>query len=305
MMPKPLRGVLPIAHLPFGDDDRIDLPALKRAVDWSFAVGADGLGTGMVTETLKLTADERLALAGTLVEFAACRGPVFVAVGAESTVQAVAFAAGAERAGCDAVMAVPPLTCRLTETGLVDHFRALADAISLPVIVQDASGYVGQAIPVGVYGKLLDRYGPDKILFKPEAAPNGPNISALRDATGGAARIFEGSGGVFLIDSYRRGISGTMPGMDLLDGIVAVWRALVRGDEEAAYRVYFPVCALVSLQLQAGLDGFLAIEKHLMVKRGLFASARRRRPYGWDLDPETAAEVDRLFARLQEALGGS
>ena len=161
--------------------------------------------------------------------------------------------------------------------------------------MQDASGYVGQAIPPGVYGELLNRYGEDKILFKPEASPVGPNLSALRDATGGRAKIFEGSGGIFLIDSYRRGIAGTMPGADLLDGVVAVWRALQRGDEDLAYRVSYPVGAIVALQLQAGLDGFLAIEKHLMVERGLFPSARRRRPYGWDLDPETAAEVDRLL----------
>ena len=81
--------------------------------------------------------------------------------------------------------------------------------------------------------------------------------------------------------------------------------AHTRGDEATAYSIYYPVCAIVSLQLQAGLDGFLAIEKHLMVKRGLFPSARRRRPYGWDLDPETAAEVDRLFERLRVALSGS
>ena len=56
------------------------------------------------------------------------------------------------------------------------------------------------------------------------------------------------------------------------------------------------------MQLQAGLDGFLAIEKDLLVKRGIFTSARRRSPNAWDLDAETAAEVDRLFARLQRAL---
>jgi dihydrodipicolinate synthase/N-acetylneuraminate lyase len=114
--------------------------------------------------------------------------------------------------------------------------------------------------------------------------------------------MFEGSGGIFLIDSFRRGIAGTMPGMDLLDGVVAVWKALLSGDEAAAYRVYFPVCAIVALQLQAGLDGFLAVEKHLMLKRGLFPTARRRKPYGWELDAETAAEVDRLFAHLRDAL---
>jgi len=94
-----------------------------------------------------------------------------------------------------------------------------------------------------------------------------------------------------------------MPGMELLDGIVAIWKALAREDEETAYRVYFPASAIVSLQLQAGLDGFLAIEKYLMVKRGLFAKTNRRKPYGWELDSETAAEVDRLFKRLQDSLG--
>lgn len=302
-MPRNLAGVLAIAHTPFTDADEIDAAALKRSVDWAFSIGADGLGTGMVSETLKLTTEERLALPKMLVEFAAGRGPVFAAVGAESTKQTVYFSNEAERAGCDAVMAVPPITGRTNETHLVDHFRAIADAIAIPVIVQDASGYVGQAIPTGVYVKLLERYGPEKIVFKPEAAPNGPNISALRDATGGRARIFEGSGGVFLIDSYRRGIAGTMPGMDLLDGIVKLWQALARGDEDTAYRIYFPICAIVSLQLQAGLDGFLAIEKHLMVKRGLFPTARRRRPYNWELDAETADEVDRLYDRMLHAIG--
>ncbi|HEV3439001.1 MAG TPA: dihydrodipicolinate synthase family protein [Gemmata sp.] len=301
-MPQKLRGVLAIAHTPFTDADEIDPVALKRSVDWTFAVGADGLGTGMVSETLKLTSDERVSLAQMLVEFSANRGPVFSAVGAESTKQALAFAVAAEKAGCDAVMAVPPLTSRLSESHLIDHFRALADAIGIPVIVQDASGYVGQSIPIGVCVKLLERYGPQKILFKPEAAPNGPTLSALRDATGGKATMFEGSGGIFLIDSHRRGIAGTMPGMDLLDGVIAVWKALQQGDEETAYRIYYPVCAIVSLELQAGLDGFLAVEKYLMHKRGLFPRTRRRKPYGWELDSETAAEVDRLFARLQLSL---
>lgn len=303
-MPKLIHGVLPIVHTPFGDDEQIDSNDLRREIDWAFSVGVDGLGTGMVSELLRLTYDERIRLTEQIVEFTAGRGSVFAGVGAESAKQACEYAVVAERAGCDAVMAVPPLTTGVTADSLVEYFRRIAEAVSLPVIVQDASGYVGQAIPLSVYVDLLDRYGHEKILFKPEAAPIGPNVSALRDASGGRASIFEGSGGILLVDSFRRGIAGTMPGMDLLDGIVALWRALAAGDEKRTYETYFPICALVALQLQAGLDGFLAIEKYLLVKRGLFRSTSRRQPNGWQLDNETACEVDRLFERLMAAING-
>jgi 4-hydroxy-tetrahydrodipicolinate synthase len=303
-MPRKLHGVLPIVQVPFRDDDTIDTETLRRAIDWIYAQGADGLGTGMVSETLRLTFDERIALTHHIAEMSNGRGATFAAVGAESSAQALVYAKAAQKAGCDAVMAVPPMTTRLSEAAVIDYFRRLAEGIDLTVIVQDASGYVGQAIPLQVYVDLLDRYGPRKIVFKPEAAPIGPNLSALRDATGGRARIFEGSGGILLVDSYHRGIAGTMPGVELLDGIVVLWRALGRGDDEAVYRLYFPICALVALQMQAGLDGFLAIEKYLLVKRGLFSSDRRRTPHGWDLDAETAREVDRLFERLQATVRG-
>jgi 4-hydroxy-tetrahydrodipicolinate synthase len=259
----------------------------------------------MVSEILRLTYDERLSLTEQIVELSAGRGTVFAAVGAESGKQALDYAVHAERVGCDAVMAAPPLNTRLSVAAHLDYYCELADGVSLPVIVQDASGYVGSAIPQEVYLQLLERYDEKKILFKPEASPIGPNLSALRDATKGQAKIYEGSGGILLIDSYRRGISGTMPGMDLLDGIVALWNALKRGDEAAAYAIYYPICAIVTLQLQAGLDGFLAIEKYLLVKRGLWNSDRRRAPVSWLLDSETAREVDRLFDQLQRALARS
>jgi dihydrodipicolinate synthase/N-acetylneuraminate lyase len=299
---KPLRGVLPIVHTPFDDNDEIDASDLRREIDWAFTVGAEGLGTGMVSELLRLTTDERVRLTELIVEFAAGRGAVFAGVGAESTKQACALAAAAERAGCDAVMATPPLTARVSAGSLLDYYRQLADAVALPVIVQDASGYIGQAIPLAVLIDLLALYGPEKILFKPEAQPIGPKLSELRDASSGRAAIFEGSGGIALVDSFRRGIAGTMPGMDLLDGVVALWRALGAADEARAYQLYFPICALIALQLQAGLDGFLAIEKYLLVKRGIFRSARRREPNAWQLDAETQSEVDRLFAHLLDSV---
>lgn len=297
-----LAGVIPIVHTPFLDDDSIDHDSLTREIDRAYDLGADGFGTGMVSEILRLTATERIELTWKLGELNGNRGAFVAAVGAESIQQALEFAQEAHAAGAHAVMAIPPISTALPEGALLEYFTSLAEHIDLPVIVQDASGYVGKAIPLSLCAELLRRFGPDKILFKPEASPIGPNLSKLRDATERKAKIFEGSGGVCLVDSYRRGIVGTMPGMEFLAGVVALWKALQQQDEAAIYRLYLPLCALVSIQLQAGLDGFLAVEKYLLHREGVFATDRRRKPYVWELDAETRAEINRLYALLQAAV---
>jgi 2-keto-3-deoxy-L-arabinonate dehydratase len=302
-MPRPLAGVLPILHTPFDASDQIDHASLQRQIDWCFATGADGVCSAMVSEILRLTSAERNQLNRTMVEMAAGRGVVVASVGAESTRAAIEFAAAAMEGGCDAIMAIPPVATALSEDALWGYFSALAGSVDVPLIVQDASSYVGRAIPTAFYARLLEEYGPEKILFKPEGAPVGPSITNLRDASGGRARMFDGSGGIYLIDAFRRGVVGTMPGVDLLDGIVLLWRALQGGDEERAYAISFPLSAIVALQLQAGLDGFLAIEKFILKRRGLFTSDRRREPCAWSLDAETQAEVERLLQRLNAALG--
>ena len=301
-MPKKIAGVLPIIHTAFDEQENIDFDSLARQADWAFQVGASGYCTGMASEILKLTAAERMELPARLVEMNGQRGVVVMSVSAESTRQALEYAAAAEAAGCDGVMAVPPISSALGSDEIVAYYSNIARHISLPVIVQDASAYVGKAIDMSVNSRLIDAFGPEKILFKPEGEPIGPNLSALREATNGQARIFEGSGGILLLDSYRRGIAGTMPGMEILDAIVKLWHALGSGDEETAYRIHFPIASLVSIQMQAGLDGFLAVEKYLLKKRGMITTTTRRQPYYWEMDEETTAEVDRLFDRLQAAL---
>ena len=103
-----------------------------------------------------------------------------------------------------------------------------------------------------------------------------------------------------LVDSYRRGIVGTIPGAELIWAIVPLWRALQRGDDELAYRILLPVSALVALQ--TNLDAFLAIEKHLLVKQGIFEGAHVRGPVAYMLDDETREEVDRLFELVRRAV---
>jgi 4-hydroxy-tetrahydrodipicolinate synthase len=133
-------------------------------------------------------------------------------------------------------------------------------------------------------------------MFKPEATPIGPRLSELRDATNGKARVFEGTGGLALVDSFRRGIVGTMPGADLIRGIVALWRALQAGDAQRVDRISLPIIALVSMQ--NSLDAFLAIEKYLLVKQGIFRNTIVRGPVGYILDDETRREIDRLFDHI-------
>jgi 4-hydroxy-tetrahydrodipicolinate synthase len=91
-----------------------------------------------------------------------------------------------------------------------------------------------------------------------------------------------------------------MPGADLIRGLVALWRALEAGDAGRADAIHGPLSALVSLQ--TSLDAFLAVEKHLLVRQGIFRDTRVRGPVGYVLDEETRVEVDRLFDRMISVL---
>lgn len=295
-----LAGVLPVFQTPFHYDGSIDFKTLEAEVDYLFAHGANGITFAMVSEVLRLTGDERKRVAECLVQAVGDRGSSIISVGAESTYCAVDFAKHAESIGATALMAIPPISISPIRAELLQYFEQLVKSTPLPLIVQDASGYVGEPLGVDNMAKLLEEFGPERILFKPEAVPIGPQLSALRDATGGQARVFEGSGGIALVDSFRRGIVGTMPGADLIDGIAALWLALRSNDEARIYQISQPLSALVAMQ--SGLDGFLAVEKYLLKKRGVFSNTIVRGPVAFQLDEESRQEIDRLFQQLQDVL---
>lgn len=294
-----LEGVLPVFQTPYHDDFSIDFSTLEQEIHWLYDQGAHGIVMGMVSETLRLASDEREDLAAAACRFGRERGVVIISAGAESTHSAIRYARQAEAAGADAVMVIPPVSVALGEDELKRYYEAILHAIAIPVIVQDASGYVGRPLSITMQAELFNQYG-SRVLFKPEATPIGPRLSALRDATGGQAPVFEGTGGIALVDSFRRGIVGTMPGADLIDALVALWRALQAGDEARSYRLSLPLSALIAIQ--TSLDAFLAVEKYLLVKRGVFKNELVRGPVGYQLDAETRAEVNRLYALLMAAL---
>ncbi len=294
-----IQGVLPVFQTPFHTDESIDFDTLQREIDWLFDCGADGIVMAMVSEVLRLSDEERRQLAEQACRFAHGRGAVVISVGAESSRLAEQFARHAQEAGAAAVMAIPPVSTALDDSELRGYYTRILAAVEIPVIVQDASGYVGRPMSIEMQAGLYEEFG-GRVLYKPEADPIGPRLSALKEATGGQAGIFEGSGGIVLVESFSRGIAGTMPGADLIRVLVALWRALQADDIETINSLHPPLCSMISLQ--TSLDAFLAIEKYLLEKQGIFPNSLVRGPVGYHLDNVTCAEVDRLYDLLMSRL---
>jgi 4-hydroxy-tetrahydrodipicolinate synthase len=295
-----LSGVLPVVQTPFLDDGGIDEAALVRELHWILDQGVAGLTTGMVSEILRLSEAERRRLNEVVAGVALERGALcVVSCGAESTRNAVEYARHAQSVGADAAMAIAPVTVALDDDALYGYYSAIADSVQIGLVVQDASGYVGRPLSIDVQAKLLAHFG-ERVSFKPEAPPIGQRVSRLRDATGARARIFEGTGGIALVDSFRRGVVGTMPGAEVCWAIQAMWEALTNHDWSRAYEIVGPISSLVDLQ--NSIDAFVAVEKHLLCSQGVIASTLARGPLGYALDAETAQEVDRLVERLRQAV---
>ena len=150
-------GVYPVVSTPFDADDELDCEALAAEVDWLVGCGVDGVVLAMVSELLRLSEQERGRAARVLCDAAAGRVAVVVGVGAETTRAAVGFAVDAERAGASSVMAAPPISVVIPDPELLAHYAAIIDSVALPVVVQDASGYVGRPLPISLYRDLLGK----------------------------------------------------------------------------------------------------------------------------------------------------
>ncbi len=299
MKHKQFEGVLAVFQTPFHEDESIDFATLEREIGWLFERGANGVVMGMVSETLRLSHTERKAVAAAVCRYTNNIGVSIMSAGAESSVVAVELAQHAESVGADAVMVIPPISTASSEDELRRYYERIIQAIKIPVVVQDASGYVGRPMSIAMQAKLFKTYG-ERVMFKPEATPLGPRLSALHETTGGKAIIFEGSGGVSLVDNFGRGVAGSMPGADLIDGIVALWQALQSGDTARINALSLPITALNTLQ--PSLDAYLAVEKYLLVKQGVFKNQVIRGPVGFTLDEHTRQEVDRLYGLMQVAV---
>jgi len=291
-----LAGVFNVLSTPIDANDEIDLAVFEREIEWLLKCGMNGAVLAMVSEVLRFSAAERRDQWQAAIKFLNGRAPLVVSVGAESSAIAIKLAKDAQSDGASALMATPPSAFAATADEVKNYYVKIIEAVSIPVIVQDASNYLGKPIELHTYVELIDTYGNERVQFKPEAKPVKERLQELNKISGNRAKVFEGQGGIDLLDTHPLGVVGTMPGAEVPWALVALWRALNEQNMELAYAIHKPLSKLISFQTT--LDAYVAIEKYLLVKQGVLTNMNQRGPVGYKLTPEVAKDIDKAFEEL-------
>lgn len=161
---------------PMTEDGRVDIDALDRLIEWHIAEGTDAIvAVGTTGESPTLEAEEQALVIGRCVRTAAGRVPVIAGASSNSTAHAEALARRAEAAGAAAVLVVVPYYNKPVQEGLYRHYLAVAEAVSLPVILYN--------VPSRTVADLL----PETV----ERLSRVPNIVGIKEATGKLERATE------------------------------------------------------------------------------------------------------------------
>ncbi len=168
-----LSGYAPALPTPFGDDGNINVSAFEQFCDRQIRVGATALVVcGTTGEAPTLRPAEHSTLIQTAVAVARGRVPVIAGAGSNSTAHAIELTREAEVAGADAILSVVPYYNKPTQTGLYEHFRAIAQSSELPIILYDVPSRTGCGLADETIARLAEM----------------PNIIGLKDATGDLTR---------------------------------------------------------------------------------------------------------------------
>ena len=174
---------------PMAADGRVDFAALDALLDWHVAEGTDGVvAVGTTGESATLEDDEHMEVVARCVQRLKGRIPVIAGTGSNNTAHAVLMSRRAQEAGADAVLVVAPYYNKPVQEGLYRHYRAIAEAVSLPVLLYNVpSRTITDILPATV-----------------ERLAKLPNIVGIKEATGDMARaadIRRRCGGAFLMIS--------------------------------------------------------------------------------------------------------
>lgn len=136
-----IKGSIPAIVTPMQADGSLDVPALRHLLDWHIAEGSDGIVVvGTTGESPTVDFAEHCLLIETTVQHVAGRIPVIAGTGANATREAIELAQFAKQAGADAHLSVVPYYNKPTQEGLFQHFKAIAEAVALPMIVYNVPG---------------------------------------------------------------------------------------------------------------------------------------------------------------------
>ena len=284
------RGVFPIAPTPFKEDESLDMEGQTRVLDCMIDQDVDGICIlANYSEQFLLNDAERDQLLKICLEHIAGRVPVIVTCSHFSTRISVARAGQAEAAGADMIMVMPPYhgtALRASEKGNLAFFQELADAISIPIMLQDAP-LSGVSLSVPFLADLACRV-PQIGYFKIEV----PGAAAkLRDliSVGGAAikGPFDGEEAITLMADLEAGATGTMPSALLPELIRAVVMDYQAGKSIQAAKTYAQILPLINFEnRQCGLRA----AKTVLKEGGVIKSDTVRHPLE-PLDPETRRQL--------------
>ena len=290
-----LTGVYNITPTPFHPDGALDLPSLTRLTHFTRDAGVNGMTIlGVLGEADKLTESERDQVIEATMAAAGDTFPICVGTTHAGTDGCISYGKRAQMLGAKAVMVAPPKLARTNDAALHRHYVAVADALDIPVVVQDFPPAVGGITMTPELIAGLASASPRLQHLKLEDEPSPMKVSQVLKLNP-AVKIFGGLGGMMFLEELRHGAIGTMTGFAFPEILVQIYRAYSTGDIDGATEVFYKYCPLIRFENQPRIN--LALRKHIYHLRGVIASSRVRAPFS-PVDPDTLADLDDLLRRL-------
>jgi 2-keto-3-deoxy-L-arabinonate dehydratase len=291
-----LRGCIPILCTPFDEQEAIDEVGLRAQIDWVLAEGATGVATlALASEGYKLTESERDAVAALVVELVAGRVPVVVSADGAGTAVAVDRAKRYAAIGADALMVLPPYLVKPGPPGLLDYYSRVADAVDIPIMIQDAPQLTGVSMTPAMW-EALQRRRESISYVKAEGTPQGETISETIARSDGRLRVFCGWGGLGVLDALERGAVGSMPAANFTGVFARIHRAWDAGHRQLASDLLARTLPYSVWAMQS-LDHSVTTAKRELMRRGIFASDRLRQPAA-PLDEVAQGQLDSWIERV-------
>jgi dihydrodipicolinate synthase/N-acetylneuraminate lyase len=257
------RGVYPAATTQFTADDQIDLDATRRTFAALVEDGVDGLIIlGTCGENNSLTAEEKRAVLRLAVETVGVKVPLVTGVSELTTAAAVAYARDAEAIGLDGLMVLPAMVYVPTAAELEAHFRAVAAATRLPVMLYNNPPAYRVSIGMDVLDRLADV--PNIVAIK-ESAPDPRRFTDLINRYGDRYDVMAGLDDVAL-EGLLLGATGWVSGLTSAfpQESVALVAAANRGDWEEARRIYRWFMPLLHLDAEHDLVQSIKLAEQIM-----------------------------------------